>query len=357
MNFRVDRASATRLPRSSVVLTMAMAAALLLASCGGSGSSSQSRQFHPTRMIVFGDEASLLLPALTPNGVDRPKYGINGFNPFATTPSTTPDCRANLLWVQLLASEYNLVFAECNPVLDGLPNGRPVSAQMRATVGAKVEGAGGAVEQIDTFLASNSVGPRDLITLMVGTHDIIELYERVLGISGTALTRSAALAEAQRRARVVSAQVDRMTNNSNTRGRVIYATVPDVGRSAFATGLPSDRVQLLRDLSETFNNTIRATVTVNGRSIGSLNAYQLLRNIYDSVQDGNRAANFVNVRDAACTTPNVLDCTSATLQPAIRGRAAATELNWLWAQDYYLSAGGQGILGADAVDLAGNLPF
>ena len=335
MNFRVDRWSAAAL---------IMVGALLLSSCGGSGVSGQSRRFHPTRMIVFGDEASLLLTPSTATATDALKYTNNGFNPFTTPLNTQIDCRANLLWVQALAIEFNLRFRECNP--DGLP----ATGQMLATAGAKVADV---VSAIDTFLASNSVGRTDLVTLMVGTNDIVELYTSV---TTSAVTEAAALAEAERRAELVAAQVSRLTDNqNNTRARVIYATVPDVSDTPFAIAEPTgraERVRLLKALSERFNDRLRGQVPVNGRSIGSLNAFQLLRNIVQLVENGDTPTGIANVKDAACTNVgSVLGCNTTTL------RAGATDTNYLWASGVYFSAGTHVYLGNQAVDLATNLPF
>ena len=95
MNFRVDRWSARAL-RSSLV-TLTTVSALLLTSCGGrGGQSSQTNRFNPTRMIVFGDESSLLLPGSSPTAINGLKYTNNGFSPN----TATIDCRANPIWVQ-----------------------------------------------------------------------------------------------------------------------------------------------------------------------------------------------------------------------------------------------------------------
>lgn len=347
MNFRVDRWSRSALCRSAV-LAMAVAGSLMLASCGGAGTEDQSRQFDPTRIIVFGDEASLLLPPSAVNGVDGLKYTVNGFNPFTTVPNTVRDCRANLIWVQELAQEFDLVFAECNP------NALPVSGQMRAAAGAKVADV---VAQIDDFLATSSFVPDDLVTLMVGTHDIIEIYNSV---STGAITEAAAEAEAERRGRLVADQVDRITNRDNTRGRVIYVTVPDVSETPFGIGAPTgrtERVRLLRLISQRFNDRLRGTVTVNGRSIGSLNAFQDFRNIVDFVDDDREAAGFINATESVCTTVSVLDCTTLTLAPTPSGELPTTELNWLWASGFYFSPGGHAFIANEAIDLATNLPF
>ncbi len=343
MNFRVDRWSASALRSSLVVVSVA--GALLLTSCGGgNGNENQSVKFRAARLIVFGDEASLLLPPSSPTALDARKFSVNGFTPGTTPANSVPDCRANLLWVQFLAAEFGLVFAECNPT------GAAVTAQMRAANGAKVADV---VAAIDTYLATDSFGPRDLVTVMVGTHDILELYNSVIT---SATTESAALLEAERRGLLLADQFDRITNSDNTAGRALYVPVPDLGESPFGIGAEagrSERVRLLTRISEAFNNELRGQITNNGRSIGLVDAFQLFRNIVDNLG----IAGFDNVTQAACTTAVVTDCTSLTLQPANGTIEAANDFTWLWADGIHISAGGHDVLGERAVDITENNPF
>ncbi len=347
MNFRVDRWSAAALRSSLVILTMV--GALLLSSCGGGGQSSQSERFKPTRMIVFGDESSLLVPT-TPGGNDSRKFTNNGFN-FVNT--TVIDCaNASRLWVQYLADEYGLVFAECNP------NGATATAQMRAKGNAKVEGTNGLVQQVDEFLAStpgNAAVPTDLITMMAGTNDVIELYDRVTNSANPApLSQAAAVAEAKRRAVVFAAQIDRLTNRSNTLGRVMYSTVPELGLTPFGLSKPLADQTLLNLLTTSFNDEMRLNVYDNGRSRGFLNTSQQFRNVIDFVRRGKSVSrtDITNVTVAVCQDPvNLLSCTNNTLV------TGATATSHLWAGNVNFSAAGHILVGNDAVDLVTSLPW
>jgi hypothetical protein len=282
----------------------------------------------------------------TPGGNDSRKYTNNGFNQINTT---VIDClNASRLWVQYLAAEYGLVFAECNP------NGAAATAQMRAKANAKVEGTDGLVAQVDAFLAStpgNKAVPTDLITMMAGTNDIIELYNSV---SSSAMTQSAAVAEAKRRAVVFAAQIDRLTNSSNTLGRVMYSTVPELGLTPFGLSKsPADQT-LLNLLTTSFNDEMRLNVSDNGRSRGFLNTSQQFRNVVDFVRRGKSVsdANITNVTVAVCQDPvNLLSCTNNTLVPG------ATPTSHLWAGNVNFSIAGHILVGNDAVDLATNLPW
>ncbi len=337
MNFRVDRWSAVALRSSLVILTTV--GALLLSSCGGGGQSSQSKRFKPTRMIVFGDEASLLVPT-TPGGNDSRKYTNNGFN---ATDTAVIDCfNASRLWVQFLADEYGLVFAECNP------NNATATAQMRATAGAKVADL---VTAVDAFLAASAPVPTDLITMMVGTNDIVELYDSV---SSAAMKQDAAVAEAKRRGVLFGNQINRLTNNSNTRGRVMYSTVPELDLTPFAQGKSSGDKSLLNLLTTSFNDAMRGKVEINGRSNGFLDTAQRFRNIVDFVRRGKSLSNsaIINVTVASCLDPvNLLSCNNNTLV------TGATATNYLWAGNVNFSAAGHILVGDDAVRLATNLPW
>ncbi len=341
MNFRVDRWSAVALRSSLVILTTV--GALLLSSCGGGGQSSQSEQFDPRRMVVFGDESSLLVPT-TPGGSNSVKYSNNGY---ALT-SAVLDCRANQLWVQILADEYFLVFQECNP--DGLP----VTAQMRATAGAKVADVAAA---IDAFLAlpGNTVGPTDLFTLMVGTHDILELFDSVVGPSPTR-TQSAAVAEVRRRAQLFSAQVDRLTNRSNTRGRLLYSTVPEVNLTPFGRSRSTAQRTLLKLLTDSFNDELRFQVYDNGRSRGFVNTGQILRNLVDRVTEDNDGefGGVTNVESALCDVPDLRDTRDCTPDTLVDDGTFASHL---WAGDINFGSVGHGFLASEAVDLATSLPW
>ncbi len=84
----------------AVVGAGVLAVAALLASCGGG---SQVETFHPSRVIAFGDEFSVI----NPNGS---KYTVNAL---AAGSTTQFDCGSNPIWIQMLAVSYGLVFPQC----------------------------------------------------------------------------------------------------------------------------------------------------------------------------------------------------------------------------------------------------
>src|SRR4051794_7480576 len=93
--------------RRALAVGSGVLVALWLASCGGGD---QVEKFVPNRVIAFGDETSVMDDTLNP-GNGR-KYSVNGT---VSTTDQTIDCRKNPLWIQYVASNYGLVFPQCNP--------------------------------------------------------------------------------------------------------------------------------------------------------------------------------------------------------------------------------------------------
>ena len=218
---------------------------------------------------------------------------------------------------------------------------------MRDTAGGKVADV---VEAVDAFLAStpgNKPVPTDMITMMVGTNDILELYNSVIT---SALTQTAAVAEIQRRAELLAAQINRLTNDSNTLGRVMYSTVPRVSLTPFGRSQSPGDQTLLRLLTDSFNDRMRSLVRINGRSLGFLDTAQQFNNIVDDVNDGGRPNGISNVSVPVCTVA-VLSCTPLTLV------TGGTIISHLWADDTRFSFAGHIFIGEDAADLATSLPW
>jgi len=140
---------------SARALLVGLVAAAALAGCGGG--SEPIEAFAPTRLVAFGDEASVLT-------ADGRKYSVNAIN----SVSNAVDCASNPLWIQVLANRYGMVFPQCNPSNLAAPQGRIMAAN-----GAKLDDVRA---QLDRYLASDVMTEHTLVTLFVGTHDILGLY-------------------------------------------------------------------------------------------------------------------------------------------------------------------------------------
>jgi lysophospholipase L1-like esterase len=139
-----------------------LAAAMLVASCGGG---EQVSSFRASRVIAFGDEMSLIVDAN--NDGNGRKYTVN-----QTTSSTDPtlECRFNELWIQSVANVYKLAFPQCNHGASAVP---APSSRIRAGAGAR---AADLSAQIDAQLAESAFRSGDLATVMIGQNDVLALY-------------------------------------------------------------------------------------------------------------------------------------------------------------------------------------
>jgi outer membrane lipase/esterase len=320
-----------KLPLSNLNLMRAALAGLavaLLASCGGGD---QIEKFVPSRIIVFGDEASLIEadPGF-PN--DGRKYTVNGVERAAdgTTLTATRDCTRNPIWVQVLASDYGYQFAEC---LTAAP---PARAFMRAQANSTVTMMRA---RITTELPT--INDQDLVTIMVGTHDVL---------AAAALpTEAAAIAAAELAGTQVGEEVVRVTDRG---ARVIVSTIPDVGTTP--AGRASPQAALLSTLTARFNSRLRLKlqdVRGGGHSAGLVLGDELVL----VIQRSPSSYGIANIVDAACV--NALpDCdeTDPFLVTAARTNHAS---DFLWAGPYQLGANAQSRLGSAAVYRARNNPF
>jgi outer membrane lipase/esterase len=332
----VSRADADRRERGAGRSAVRRAAAVLLAGAAllvGCEGGTPLTPFVPTRVLAFGDEASVI-------DTSGRKYTVNALD--ATTGQL--DCRSNPIWIQVVATlRFGLVFPECNPTGVVSPASRILAAP-----GARVADV---VTQIDQQLALGPLSAKDLVTVYVGTNDIIDLYRRFPATSGSQLAGEAdALGEA------LGAQVNRLANAG---ARVLVVTVPDLGLSPFAAteraaNTDVDRAVLLTSLVDQFNAGMRTTLINDGRRVGIVLADVLVRNVVRLP-----AANgFVNAINPACATTAVLpNCNTNTLGPPDAVGNAASATRWFWADALQPSAGGHSSLGTAAANRATNNPF
>lgn len=321
--------------RAAALGTLAWA----MAACSGG---ERVNPFKPTRLLAFGDEWSVIES-------DGRQYTVNALD--ATTGALA--CQTQPNWLQYLAAQFGMVFAQCNPAGVAAPQ-----ATLFATAGAKVADV---TAQIDAFVAGGGAfSATDLVTVFVGGNDLLEQF----ALHGGSYTRTASTdkcggvepaalkTEVFQRGEALGRQVNRIAGLD---GRVLILTAPDFGRSPFGLAQEASatgRALLLSDLACEFNRGLRLTIEQDGRKIGLVQADELMQVLTD-IADGSaipRRYGFTNWTDAACTTV-LPDCTTATLV------SGATATTWLWASDRIFGYGGHQQLGIQATTRARNNPF
>jgi len=315
----------------------ATALAFFLVSCGGG---SQVQKFAPTRVVVFGDESSMLVDVNNDN--NGRKYTVNAL----ATDNVALECRNNPIWAQVMATGFGLVFPACNPASDGIIS--PLS-RIYARDGAM---AADLKAQIDTFLTTNTFDSTTLVGIWIGANDVLAQYAAYSGIAGQNETQLIANLEAAGAA--VAAQVNRVADAG---GKVVIVTAPDLGLSPFAIAerashSDTDRVAVITRLTARFNAKLRATVYNDGRRIGIVTADEILQTAVKF--PGVSVPALSDVVTAVCDAyqvTSVFDCTTQTLISNASGG------NFLWADATHLSPSGHSMIGRAASTRASSNPF
>lgn len=325
---------------------LALVSVGVLVACGGSVS--RLDPFVADRLVVFGDELSLLDDSSSEANARH--YGVNALNSSDAT-NATVNCSDSTqwVWVQYLASYYGVTFSQCNP--DGLRSSE-LKAFMRAAYGATVADV---TQQVDDFQQDlqGGLGSQDMATVLVGLHDVLQVYAD----DDSYPDRASKLAEAKARGQRAAAQVNRI---AATGARVIVSHLNDIGLTPYAQALGSDAQDLLTDLSDAFNTGLDLDLLNDGTKIGLVELDVYARSYHKSTS--------YNHVDMACdddhrntdswsltglnTTGSLLTCSTATL---VSDTAAST---YLWADALHPNAAIlQKQLGALARNRAANNPF
>jgi outer membrane lipase/esterase len=306
--------------RTAALLTALAATAALLAACGGG--TSQLEIFKPDRVIAFGDEHSLL----TPTGR---KYSVN-----ALKTDGTLDCEANPLWVQSVAALYGYRFAEC------LGTETVAKAFSRAAVGATVQAV---TAQIDAQVAAGGLTNRDLVTMLVGIHDVKAIYEnRAAGETDAQL-----IARAGERGAELGRQINRIVALGP---RVIVSTITELGRTPYGLAKGAADAALLNQISYAFNARMRVTILLDGRFIGLVLGDETVQSAVQVPE----AFGFTNVVQGACAaTAAMPNCDNVASSLA----TGATSNTWLWADSLRYGPTMQRQIGLIAASRAQSNPF
>lgn len=311
-------------------------AVVLLGSCGGS--TEQIEPFDPTRLLVFGDEMSVLTKEL-PQGR---KYSVNALNSDGSL-----DCGSLRIWVQVLGGTFGFAFEECNPNNQAQPRGR-----IFAEAGAKVDDLPG---QFARAAATGCFNETDLVSVLIGANDVIDVYENQYVPDPNVSfqnnpTYQAALAEIQRRGTRLGQRIFALTTLGP---KVIVSTIPMMNLTPYAIQQAALRPEasarsVLQNFSNTFNTAMRVTIPDNGLFVGLVELDALVQaGVNNPDQYGLR-----NVTQAACTMP-LPDCTPNTLVSSITGNGST----WLWASDKWIGSTAHLNLGDFARNRARGNPF
>lgn len=319
------------------------AALLALAACGGG---QRVNDFEPQRVLVFGDETSVI-------GAGGARYTVNGL----VEGGSTIDCQTNRIWVQLLAARAGFGFPECP--LEG--EAAPVS-RIYAAVGT---GVADVALQVDAFLADPDAGgpfkTTDLVTVLTGQKDIIDFYGTVTSmdqcrfVAGDADRAGAVALQARERGRVLAQQIERIAAGGRG-GRVLFVTVPGVGYTPFGrepSDVPGvDKATCLNELTEAFNSGLRVKIQrsgLTGSDVGLVQLEELVNVVVEEEEFG-----FANTSTAACTAA-LPDCTTETLidgDPDTAGVQPVDHTTYLWADDRHFGTTMHNALGVRAIDRA-----
>jgi len=299
----------------------ALMSAMALTACGGNVS--RSEPYVPERLVAFGDEFSVI----ESNGH---KYTMNAVDATATT---TFVCSNNPIWSQYVAQGYGFYFAQCNP------NNVTAKAFSYAAVGATVD-------DVVTQVANNGAGfdSKTLVTLMVGMHDVLNVYAEVVANTRTADDAKALMTTQGTKL----GQLVNQIANQGAGARVLFALAPDISYSPYALAqeaLVPGRQELLRQLVDALNKAARLAVVDNGRWSALITANEIVSG--DAKVPA--AYGFTDVVNAGCTTASLLDCTTLTVQ--------TSGIVYLWADSLHMAYTAHNQIGSNALYKAQNNPF
>jgi outer membrane lipase/esterase len=312
--------------------------ALLLAACGGG--TEQITPFEPTRYLVFGDEMSVLTRP-GPNGL---KYTVNAVDSDgAATCNTNTSSQPSRLWTQVVANAFGFVFEECNPSAL-TPNG-----YIYAKPGAM---SADFVTQLATARAVHgSVGCNDLMSVLIGTNDVIDLFETQYLANPTSSTAEAVTNELSARGARLGRAITELTANNGS--NILVSTIPLINQTPY--GLlqdalhPGKNVQsVLNEFSTAFNTALRVNIPNDGSRWGLVELDALVNAAVRNPGDFGITNWTVGV--CAVDLPN---CNNVAADLVTGGNA----LTWLWASDRWIGWEAHANLGSFARQRAQGNPF
>lgn len=284
-------------------LASLLAACAVLA-CGG-GTSTVST-LAPSRFVAFGDGTADL--------------GQVGGTVYSVKDGTA------VSFMQQLAASYGASITAQSAGGQGWARGN-------ARIALKPDAAGNAAtltmaEQIDAFLAANTVGQNDVIVLSAGISDMVVQGDALA--AGT-ITADQALANIEAAGKAMGAQAKRIVAAGGK--HVVVAGAYDVGKSPYAAvrGIAGT----LQAATLKFNEALLVSLVNDGNNV----LYVDFANRTNLFIASPASYSFVNASTPACTTPTASTCTPSTIT------AGVAYDTYLFADDRYFTPAANRALG------------
>lgn len=282
---------------------------------------------------------------LTTISIGTATYGTPAaLGPLKRSQDTLYDCKASVLWVQIVAHHFDLGFkGSCALDLSG--------ATSYAAYGDKVDQV---IQKVNDHQAELHKGV--LVTIMVGQHDIVDLFEAV---RSSTTTETVATQDLESRA---TALAEAIRGILRTDAKVILALAPDLSESPYmrqpvspALPLSIEERAMLKRMTKAFNEKLYISELgkTSGRNLAGVNT-----DVFTN--PATRTAGY-NFTDAACDftlvkrpdgTPAPADgqqikyCTTKSLK--------ADSSPYVWADDTHFTPLGHSMIGALAATRAAN---
>lgn len=256
------------------LVAAASGALLLLAGCG---SGTIESQLKPSRFVSFGDGFS--------------DIGQGGASKLFTVNGET----GNVVWTtEIVGGVYGMTLTPAS-------SGGLSYAVGNARVVAKPDAVGNSAtptvkEQIDAFLAANTLGADDVVLINGGISDIVAQVTSVRAGTATSADATAAVGQA---GRDLAAQVIRLVNAGAQ--HVLVVGTYDLGKTPWGGKVEPANAGLLGTLSAKFNEQLLVALVDYGKNVLYVDAaYE-----FNLFVNSPASFNFVNSTDWVCNGTSV----------------------------------------------------
>jgi outer membrane lipase/esterase len=324
-------------PARARVALVSLAAASLLAACGGGGDGGDATGY--TRLVVFGDSLSDVGSYATPGvqSLGGGKYTING--------------TGAKIWVELVADRAG-VPAPCAartglessgslaglaaPITDvagcyGYAQGgsrvtNPVGVANKALIAAGDPSAAlgqltnPVTEQVQRHLArAGDFAASDLVTVLAGANDVfmnLATVNATVAAGGNGSQAAAAAVAAMDTAGTELSNIVRGQLLPRGARRVVVVSIPDITTTPFGATLPAQTAALVQQMTQAFNDALgTGLASANGTLV--VDAYGSSQTIARAPQDFGIGNSTGIACDPGATPLGALTCNATTTLPGV----------------------------------------